>query len=42
MSPHREPPGGVVVVRGLPMAPGLAVGTPVFHAEHEVDGGFII
>ena len=37
MSPHREPPGGVVVVRGLPMAPGLAVGTPVFHAEHEVD-----
>ena len=37
MSPHREPPGGAVVVRGLPMAPGLAVGTPVFHAEHEVD-----
>lgn len=26
-----------MVVRGLPMAPGLAVGTPVFHAEHEVD-----
>jgi len=37
VSPHREPPGGAVVVRGLPMAPGLAVGTPVFHAEHEVD-----
>lgn len=37
MSPNREPQGGAVVVRGLPMAPGLAVGTPVFHAEHEVD-----
>ncbi|HZL99495.1 MAG TPA: phosphoenolpyruvate--protein phosphotransferase [Planctomycetota bacterium] len=37
MSPTREAGGGAVVVRGLPMAPGLAVGTPVFHTEHDVD-----
>ena len=43
MSPQREVrepasgASGAMVVRGLPMAPGLAVGTPVFHAEHEVD-----
>ena len=40
MSPQRDArdaAGGAMVVRGLPMAPGLAVGTPLFHAEHEVD-----
>lgn len=37
MTPQRSRSGGKLVVTGLPMAPGLAVGTPVFHAEHEVD-----
>lgn len=37
MTPDRARSGGKLVVTGVPMAPGLAVGTPVFHAEHEVD-----
>jgi len=37
MSPRRARAGGKLVVTGLPMAPGLAVGTAVFHTEHDVD-----
>ena len=34
-----SPPGGGgrIVVTGLPVAPGLAVGTPVFHDETDID-----
>jgi phosphotransferase system enzyme I (PtsI) len=37
MTAKRARSSGKLVVTGRPMAPGLAVGTPVFHAEHEVD-----
>ena len=37
MSTRRSKPAGKLVVSGLPMAPGLAVGMAVFHTEHEVD-----
>lgn len=32
-----EPPRGRIEVRGVPVAPGLAVGTAVFHNEGELD-----
>ena len=37
MSPRRAKAAGKLVVTGLPMAPGLAVGTAVFHTDHDVD-----
>lgn len=37
MTPGRAKPAGKLVVTGLPMAPGLAVGTAMFHTDHDVD-----
>jgi phosphoenolpyruvate-protein phosphotransferase (PTS system enzyme I) len=37
VKPRRQRAGGKLVVTGLPMAPGLAVGTPLFHGELDVD-----
>ncbi len=37
MTAPRSRAGARLVVTGLPMAPGLAVGTAVFHTEHDVD-----
>jgi phosphotransferase system enzyme I (PtsI) len=37
VTPSRAKPAGKLVVTGLPMAPGLAVGSAVFHTDHDVD-----
>jgi phosphotransferase system enzyme I (PtsI) len=37
VTPPRAKTAGKLVVTGLPMAPGLAVGSAVFHTEHDVD-----
>jgi phosphotransferase system enzyme I (PtsI) len=37
VTPSRSKAAGKLVVTGLPMAPGLAVGTALFHTEHDVD-----
>src|SRR5882672_3423659 len=37
VTPPRAKTAGKLVVTGLPMAPGLAVGSAVFHTDHDVD-----